>query len=182
LLILLRCSAVVSRCEFPVSPLLRRAVRGMGTGCCLLIGTNQRSSCAGLTRASTGLPASSTPVARTWMAGSSPATTTLNCTSVIAHSDPHPSRFSPDSPALLREFAGKGLICLTVFAPKRRLPGENQQNSRFLRGKPGIFPRRHGPWRSLPTTAPSCTTGGDRPVAGKPPASPPSNSVPSYSV
>jgi hypothetical protein len=34
-------------------------------------------------------------VARTWMDESSPAMTTLSCTSVIAHSDPYQSRISP---------------------------------------------------------------------------------------
>ncbi len=33
--------------------------------------------------------------------------------------------------AVLREFAGKGLICLTVFTAKRRLSGENRRNSRL---------------------------------------------------
>jgi hypothetical protein len=36
--------------------------------------------------------------------------------------------------ALLREFAGKGLICFGLFAAKPRLARENQRNSR-LNGK-----------------------------------------------
>jgi hypothetical protein len=44
--------------------------------------------------------------------------------------------------AVLREFAGKRLICFTVFAAKRQLFGENRENSRFRRDKLGILLRR----------------------------------------
>jgi hypothetical protein len=40
---------------------------------------------------------------------------------------------------LLREFAAKGLIRLTVFAAKRRLGAENRRNTRFRREEPGIL-------------------------------------------
>ena len=33
--------------------------------------------------------------------------------------------------ALVREFVGKSLICLTVFSTKRRLREQNRRNSRF---------------------------------------------------
>src|SRR5260370_5212221 len=59
------------------------------------------------------------------------------------------SRFGP-----LREFVYNMLIYLTIFAARGRLHGENRQNSRFRREKPGILPhRRNRLRRSLSTIA-----------------------------
>jgi hypothetical protein len=41
---------------------------------------------------------------------------------------------------MLREFAGKTLICFTVFATKRRFMGGKSTKLPICREKPGIFP------------------------------------------
>ena len=66
--------------------------------------------------------------------------------------------------ALVRDFAGKGLICLTVFSAKQRLREQNRRNSRFD-GKNRKFCPQGA--KSAVTQPPE--SGADCPVACRPP-------------
>jgi len=87
----------------PVIPAQAQGCSGTATGCCVLIGTNQKSSWPDLFRPSTSFRRALAALAFTWIRGSSPRMTALSCTRFLAHSHRHPWGISPDSPARKRE-------------------------------------------------------------------------------